>query len=264
MVQIEEMDIELDGRVMGNLLHAALGDTYHELASMGVLPLRSDRLAEAEGIAARTIDRLVDGESCPGTPAQRRTAAWKLRRMVNNIFDMEVRAGGALRFLEAETEVGHRDGVDIGGLRIRGRIDRIDASPSGAELFIIDYKTSSIPSGSKIGTAEGLQLPLYMAALAGERPGARVVGGAYLSADQKRPSGVIRAGSEDYLGAARSGCRSLDSTAFEELLRSAREVAGEAAAGMRAGAIAPKADRRCPSWCTFGPVCRSKTRGHRR
>ncbi len=70
-------------------------------------------------------------------------------------------------FETAEVKVGATEGVDVGGLRVRGRIDRIDGTPDGQGRFVLDYKSGGIPSPSAIGTAEGLQLPLYLLALRG-------------------------------------------------------------------------------------------------
>ena len=51
---------------------------------------------------------------------------------------------------------------------------------------------------------------------------------------------------------------------MEGLFRSTREVVEEAIAGMKAGLIAPRADRKCPAWCGLGPACRSRREGYRR
>ena len=176
---------------------------------------------------------------------------------------MESEAAGALITLETESTVGDEGGIDIGGLRVRGRIDRIDADPAGRSLFVLDYKSGTLPNPSSIGSARALQLPLYLMALAAERPAAQVIGGAYLSPLEERCSGVVRAGSECLVGAGRQGCRVLDPDAVEILFRETRALSCEAAAGMRAGSIAPRPDRECPPWCGLGPVCRARRGGYR-
>jgi ATP-dependent helicase/nuclease subunit B len=59
--------------------------------------------------------------------------------------------------------------IEVAGLRLRGRADRIDRTPDGRRAWVIDYKTGSKKSYSdmerdplKGGTR--LQLPVYMAA----------------------------------------------------------------------------------------------------
>jgi RecB family exonuclease len=168
-----------------------------------------------------------------------------------------------LVFQTSEVKVGMPDGVDVGALRVRGRIDRIDATPDGQGRFVLDYKSGGIPSPSAIGTAEGLQLPLYLLALQAEGQGAGVVGGVYVSLSEGAVSGVVNAGREGLLGARTGKCRSLDETEWRALADGVLGIAQAAAEGMRAGVIAPKADRVCASWCGLAPACRSRQGGHR-
>lgn len=49
--------------------------------------------------------------------------------------------------------------INIDGLKITGRIDRIDKSSNGE--IIIDYKRSSVPSVSKVHEGKNTQLPIY-------------------------------------------------------------------------------------------------------
>ena len=264
VIGIEELENELDGRLAGQLLHSALSATYRQLSRADALPLRPEGVPEAERMAFAIIDGLVEGEECPGTSAEKRLAGWRLKRLTRNLFRMESAVGGSLVASETESRVGGHGGVDIGGLSVRGRIDRIDAGPRGPALFVLDYKSGGIPAVSGIGTERGLQLPLYLMALAAERPDAEVVGGAYLSLSEAKRSGVVLAGSEGILGSGAAGCRVLDAVDTQELFRQTREVALAAAAGMRAGLIAPRPERECPHWCRLGPVCRSRRGGYRR
>jgi hypothetical protein len=263
VIGVEDMETVVDGRLVGQLLHTALSDTYDELRSAGVLPLRAGDLSYAERTAWTIIEAVVQSDECPGTPSERRLVEWRLKRMAANLFAMEVAAGSPLTVEATELWVGQESGVDVGGLAIRGRIDRVDSTPEGA-LFIIDYKSGSVPAKGKIGTAEGLQLPLYMLALAQERPGRRVVGGAYLSPRRKERSGVVMAGCEGVLGAETGSCRIAEDDALEQLLQDALNLAREGAEGMRSGNIAPLADRACPLWCRLGPICRARRGGLRR
>ena len=168
-----------------------------------------------------------------------------------------------MRFCEAETEVGGREGVDVGGLRLRGRIDRVDVTAGGGGCFVLDYKAGRAPATSALGEGDGLQLPLYLMALAAERPQMEVIGGAYLSLPHKQRSGVVMAGFETAPGPEAKGLIVLDEAARDGLFEKTRLAALEAAAGIRAGIIAPLLDRRCPSWCDLGSVCRARRGGYR-
>jgi ATP-dependent helicase/nuclease subunit B len=259
----EELETELDARVLGDLIHGVLSECYRSLAADGLLPLKSEGVPEAERRASALVDKAVEGPDCPGTPAERRVAACRLRGMARGLFQAEAASGGSLAFKQAEVRVGAAEGVDVGGLRVRGRIDRIDTTPDGHGLFVFDYKSGTVPSATAIGTGEGLQLPLYLLALRAERGDAQPLGGAYVSLAESVISGVVSAGREGLLGTRAGRCRTLDAKGWQELADGVLTVAQAAADGMRAGAIAPKADRVCPVWCDLGPACRSRRGGQR-
>jgi RecB family exonuclease len=259
----EDLELGLDGRTLGDLIHRTLSECYRSLAADGLLPIGKDDLAEAESRANVIVDGLVQGPECPGTAADRRVAAWKLKSMARRLFGAEASAGGSLVFEEAEMSFGAVEGIDVGGLRVRGRVDRVDGCPDGRGVFVLDYKTGAVPTASAIGTGEGLQLPLYLLALSAERGQGEVVGGAYVSLRDGGLSGVVADGREGLLGSRAGKCRALDDSAWQELLSGSLEVAQAAAAGMRGGAIAPLHDKVCPSWCDLGPACRARRGGYR-
>jgi RecB family exonuclease len=256
VVGAEDMETVADNRVLGELLHAVMRDTLRGLKDAGLLPLRADRLDRADRMARALIERLVHGEECPGTPAERRLMEWRLKQVVGDLLAMEADTAAPLVMADSELSIGGEAGVDVGGLAIRGRIDRVDSSSRG-ELFVIDYKSGSAPKKSELGTKDGLQLPLYMLALAAERPDQTVVGGAYVSAKDRARSGVVAAGCEDLLGTSGRSCRIADEDALRELLQETLDLALQAAEGMKSGVIAPPPDRDCPSWCDLRSVCRA-------
>lgn len=259
----EEVEPELDGRMLGQMMHSALAEVFGWLAANGRLPLKAAEVEEAEIYAREAIERLVQGPDCPGTPAERLVATWRLNEMARRLLRAEADTGGALVFKEAEAAVGGDKGIDIGGLRIRGRIDRVDCTPAGEQAFVIDYKSGAAPAASALGTAEGLQLPLYLRALSAERGGPEVVGGAYLSLKDGSLAGVVKEGREALLGSRAGKVKALGETAWRELFESALREAQSAAAGMRAGVITPQSKATCPDWCDLGPACRSRRGGHR-
>jgi ATP-dependent helicase/DNAse subunit B len=263
-VGMEEADSELDARVFGQLLHSALSKTYRELGRAGSLPLRPEGLPRALETAFAAVDRLAADGVCAGNASDKRIAAWRLKRMIEGLLRSESDSGESLDTVETEVWVGGKEGIDIGGLAIRGRIDRVDADRAKTMLFVIDYKSGTVPAVGALGTKKGLQLPLYLMALAAARPGATVIGGAYVSAAEPKRSGVVLAASAEILGRAVEGCNELDDERQEELFRTALETATGAAEGIRQGLIGPEAGRDCPTWCEFGPACRSRVGGYRR
>jgi RecB family exonuclease len=259
----EEVERELDGRMLGAVIHSALSDVYRWLAANGRLPLKPAGLVEAEARVCSVIDEIVQGPDHPGSPAERRVAGWRMKNMARRVLRGEAGSGGAFAFSEAETIVGGEKGVDIGGVRICGRMDRLDATVDAEQWFVIDYKSGPSPAGSAIGTAEGLQLPLYLQALSVERGGDHVVGGAYLSLSDGSLTGVAKEGWETLLGSRAGKVEALGETAWRDLFESTLRVAESAAAGIRSGIIAPRTGATCPRWCDLGPACRSR-RGRQR
>jgi ATP-dependent helicase/DNAse subunit B len=263
VVGAEELDAELDAKRIGQLLHAALSETYQQLDAAGCLPLRAEHRQLATETSDGIIQRLVAGEGCPGSLADRRLAGWRLRRMTRNLFNMEISADWPLTPIEMEMWVGGRQGVDVGGFCIHGRIDRVDAPPQSAGVFVIDYKSGAISSPSALGGAEALQLPLYLLALAAGPTPLRVLGGAYLGLSDAKRSGVILSDAEHLFTGATDGCRVLDEEGLGELFRRTREVSQEAIEGMKRGDIAPRKDRSCPPWCALAAACRARRGGYR-
>jgi hypothetical protein len=260
VVGVEDLEPLLDRQLVGQLMHKVLSDTFQELRSAGALPLGREQLAFATRIAGSIVEALVDSDECPGTPAERRLAEYQLKRLTSDLFAMEIAESGSRSLVDTELWVGGREGVDVGGVAIRGRVDRVDSTPGGG-LFIIDYKSGGLPDKRKLGTAEGLQLPLYMLALAGERPEQPVVGGAYVSPRKKERVGVIVA--DSLQGSQAGGCSVLTDDELRQMLEGTAALARDAAAGIRSGVIAPRAGGSCPAWCRLGPVCRERRGGRR-
>ncbi len=176
VVGAEDMETQVDNRLAGDLLHQVLRDTFRELKVREALAAAGGASGDGRSRSPPAfIQQAVASEECPGTAAERRVMEWRVKRWAAEVFRMEAAAGSPLVAAETEVAVGGASGVDVGGLILKGRIDRIDHSPAG-DVFIIDYKSGSVVTKNKIGTEEALQLPLYMLALGAERPGIRSPG----------------------------------------------------------------------------------------
>jgi RecB family exonuclease len=259
-VGIEDFARELDGRTVGNLLHGALSRVFRQLAAEERTPLRPEDVARAVSLGCAAVHELAQGADCPGTPGERRIASWKVKELLRAVLLMEASSRSRLATLGTEVWVGEHGGVDIGGLRVRGRVDRVDADPAGGGVFVVDYKSGKVPSLSRIGTEEALQLPLYLLALGAEHGERPLLGGVYLSASDRKRAGFVLADQAEILGLpadAAKAFRRLSPQEAEELYASARALAVRATEGMRSGAIAPLPDRSCPSWCELRAACRA-------
>jgi RecB family exonuclease len=157
----------------GSLVHTALQRFFTEMQAQG-RPGPAEPWGEPD--RARLLEVLQEEIAVAQERGQTglEVFAWHEARML---------AADMLRFLaeddlfRAETGALPRDfetdipEVEVAGVRLRGRVDRIDRTADGKEAWIIDYKTGS-PSEYKITPADPLQggrrlqLPAYLAAAA--------------------------------------------------------------------------------------------------
>ena len=140
--------------------------------------------------------------------------------------------------------------VEIGGLQIKTRADRVDALPDGREI-ILDYKTGQLKSRGWNGDRpDEPQLPLYCAT--SDQP---VAGAAFA---------VIRTGELHFRGLTAEGvslplsrkCPSIPALPFERQLLEWRRVLEHLAEDFRAGnaEVDPKQDA-CDN-CGLRALCR--------
>src|SRR5660398_3102 len=183
---------------------------------------------------------------------------WPWERDRGGLLDRET--ANASDFTPAATEHSlPEDGVKVAeGIRLRGRIDRIDLSQTGEEAFVVDYKTGRPTRQKKLAEAGSLQLILYVLALRGERPEVNTVGGAYLHLRFGEVRGLAP---HDLLGGLSPGLSGLKGRGEDEVeaeIEQGLEAAKKAVDGMKAGRIAAEPLGECPRFCDWGPLCRSK------
>lgn len=175
---------------------AGFGELVHELLRLGV-----GRLERGPGLNRATPQELETAVSAAGDevaarwPAERpvppallwrRTVDEAVRLAVAGLaFDQGLQPGtrswseapfgegsGAAPPWEADTE------VELGGLRVGGRIDRLDLRGDGAAARVTDYKTGALPrnmAGVVLGGGAEMQRVTYAAAVRRRLPEARQV-----------------------------------------------------------------------------------------
>jgi ATP-dependent helicase/DNAse subunit B len=151
--------------------------------------------------------------------------------------------------------------IDLGGekLKLRCRIDRVDATPDG-RFTVIDYKTgASAPSVSSIEKGLALQLPLYIQAVEAAMGGMRGIGGAcYSVRSEAEIEHKCVFGDKDYevdlkpyLGDKRF------KEGFSEIIQGSNGFIKGYLSSMRAGRFTPNNGQApCPNGCDFGLICR--------
>jgi ATP-dependent helicase/DNAse subunit B len=191
----------------------------------------ADRRAAAAGTRARALLRELEVD---------------LRRLLSH--EAECGAGLEPRWLEWSFG-GEGDGhgpLPIGALGVTGRVDRIDVDAAGRAL-VRDYKGRRVSAGARWARDHKLQVALYAVAVR-ELLGLETVGALYQPVGNRdvRPRGLVR---DNVPGRYVNG-DVVDAAGLDEGLDAARELAGRAAADLRAGRI-----RACPDSCTPNGGC---------
>lgn len=157
---IEEPHVGLDARERGSLVHQALADVWRKLTTKQAL----------DEVCAKDLDRLITEIVDDAISALRRIRPALLpdrllqveqRRLVRLIHEWLNQEKNRDCFTVIAIE--EKFSVQLGGLKLGVRLDRMDELADGQRI-IIDYKTSMRSVQSMIGERpDEPQLPLYMA-----------------------------------------------------------------------------------------------------
>jgi ATP-dependent helicase/DNAse subunit B len=246
-----------EAMVRGRFAHVVLARTFERLREeTGERRVTPGNLPAAERILVDELD--AHGPEFPVSPDRTRVRA-AVRRLE---FDL-------LRYLRHESE---RDGLfapehlehdfeaAIDGVRVRGRIDRVDTR--GGQALVLDYKSGKSAASYKVASWEKenrFQAALYMLAVR-ELLGLEPVGGVYvpLGGTERRPRGMVAAAVEE-VGTGFLANDRLGPEEFEAKLDWARERIADMAARMERGELRCTPDS-C-AWnggCSHPSICREE------
>ena len=154
------------------------------------------------------------------------------------------------------------EGVDYAGVRLMGRVDRVDIDAEHGHYAVIDYKGGVLghDAGFDPDEQEEFHMPpkiqtlVYAQALRRIIDSARPVGALYLSYRAQEPAGSMAGSFDssllDVTGFARSACGV--NMNFESYLDMVEQEVGKRIADLLEGNIAP--NPLCESSCTYCPV----------
>lgn len=175
-VSLEAPHAGLDALERGSLVHQVLATAWNELETKHAL----------DGISADDLKRLLDAAADAAVARHKRDRPTtlsgrfaqiekrRLARLAHDWLALERTRGD---FSVFATEA--RRTIEIGGLRLSGRLDRVDET-AGGERIVIDYKTRSPAVGAWLGARpDEPQLPLYLTAA---EPTARAIAFAQVKA----------------------------------------------------------------------------------
>jgi RecB family exonuclease len=264
VVRPDSPDVAFDARSRGDLAHRTLAAFYRELPSrLGSARVTPEVLGAALELADEAFERALADDRTPArVTLAEEDHVIHTRESVKALItrDQEFLPGFApaaaeLRFGTAPSGIGSPEGsgpVDLGGLRLRGSIDRVDVGDGG--LVVIDYKSGTAPKRADLVDDRALQIPLY-AAVASRLLGQPPVAGLYRSLKSGESRGFFVKGLVDPGGlTATDGLE--DQEAADELIATVVGIAREAADGIQAGAIpvSPVSAKAC-EYCAAAPVC---------
>jgi ATP-dependent helicase/DNAse subunit B len=261
MLRPDAIEPDPEPLVRGGLAHAALKDTLEAL----LLQTGSARLSRASLALARELlaQALADNEGrypLSVAPERRVAVRRRLQSDLERYLEHAAESASPLEPLALELGFGFAEGdergeaselpaLDLGGgVRLRGRIDRVDVSAHG-EAVVYDYKGGRAPAGARWIRDASIQVALYMRAVE-ELLGRPAAGGFYqpLTGEDLRARGVLDGDLGLELGCMRPDV--LEHDELRELLVQAVAMAIEAAGEAGRGELLPR-----PQTCAFRGGC---------
>jgi ATP-dependent helicase/DNAse subunit B len=263
----QRLDPEPDALRLGTVAHRSLQRLYAEPPGADAIPRQGD-VARWKARLAELLDAVAEEEGMQPAEPPDAVALARLRAQLGRFLEEEAEIETQMRpradllevgFGFSEEDDGH-EALDLGELKLRGQIDRVDLAPDGSTALVRDYKTSKEMPGRATWERKGkLQLQLYTLA-ARERLGLDPIGGLYhpLGAYRdRRPRGMVIAGDPRLGELALVGGDSCDPEQFDAELERARALAAEKARAMQSGAITrDPIGGRCPTYCAYQAICR--------
>jgi ATP-dependent helicase/DNAse subunit B len=260
------IDAEVDAKLKGSVAHSALFKFFSGLPKeLGIERVEPGRVEDCVRFMRTCLDTALAGVRMEMTEMQRRELDSTLWRDLERLVHAEAETELQLVPRRFEVSFGNerspqelQRGLDLGGVTLSGKIDRIDVDPFSARGMVVDYKSGKgAHSAAEIEKELRLQIPLYMLVLR-DLVGIEPLGGVYrpLAGDGKA-RGLLRAEAKEEVlpGFVRNDY--LHEEEFWRLVEGARDTARELALRIRGGDVRhdPRGDE-CPAWCDLWAMCR--------
>ncbi len=250
-----ELDVEVDARERGSRAHRLLAAFYTALEpELGISRVVPERLDDALALLERTAERVEEEAATHAIGVREELAVAQVLQWARAVVEDDARMLPGFEPIRHELAFGEKEErpFALGGVALRGSIDRVDGGPAG--LVVMDYKSERQPSGqASLASRRLIQLPVYAAA-ASALLGMPVAGAVYRSLRSLAARG-FRLPEVD-VGARGSDRDVNGADGIRALVGEAAGLVSEAAAGIRAGAIParPVSKTTCAS-CGARPFC---------
>jgi ATP-dependent helicase/DNAse subunit B len=284
MLRADDLDPEPEPLARGGLAHAVLKDTFEGLRERtGSARLSGARLRLAKELLREALSTREAEFPLSAAPERRPGLRRRLEADLERYLEHAVEQESPLEptYLELGFGFGDRPAgeaseegrdpaapagladtaglpaLDLGdGLRLRGRIDRVDVAAGGGQAVVYDYKGRNAPPAAKWTEQGNVQVALYMRAVE-ELLGLEAAGGFYqpLSGGDLRARGVLDSESGIEIECVRGEVR--EHSEMRELLEEAVATARAAAAQAGRGELEPR-PRTCAyrGGCMYPTICR--------
>ena len=251
LLRPDELQPDAEPLLRGDLAHKVLEQAVSRLVEDGALT--PARLPEAREAIRRALAELGEDVQISVDPA--REQAMRRRLEADLVRYVEAAAEGETAFVPRFFE--HTfEGLDVEGITIGGKIDRIDVRPGTSEAVLVDYKGKSAPPAAKWLADRKFQLAVYALA-ARELLGLEPVGALYqpLGMEKLVPRGALIKDADPDRTLTRTDL--LTREEFAELVDASVAMALQAAREAREGRLEPRPDT-C-AWrggCAYPTICR--------
>jgi len=259
------IDADVDAKLRGSVAHTALHRFFAGLPKeLGTEGVPAERVEDAVRFMRKCLDHALSGVRMEMTEMQRRELDQSLWRDLEALVREEAQDDRPLVPRRFEVLFGSdrapqelQRGLEIDGIKLSGKIDRIDVDPFSARGIVQDYKSGKhAHSAREIETELRLQIPLYMLVLR-DLVGIEPLGGLYRAlAGERDARGLLRAEARDELPGFVS-TDYLDEDEFWQHVETGKERATGLVERIREGDVHhdPKGGF-CPSWCELWSMCR--------
>jgi hypothetical protein len=248
-----DIDAQMDAAALGSRAHRLISDFYEAMKLEGRRRVTPETLPEALQLFEQTAEKseraMAPAQGLSEEIDVGRAHMWARHVVEDDAFLLRGYAphGHELVF-------GMDHSFEFAGVRIAGRVDRVDVGPTGA--VVTDYKSArDVGKPARLGAGSGIQHILY--ALATEKlMGLPVVGSVYRSLRSRQMRGYWRGDLIESLPTEACEKDVLDATGFSAMIEDLEERVTTAVEGIAAGAI-PRTPRSADScrYCSLKQIC---------